>query len=68
MVVGLVLLRQINNVFVTCEPPHCSSPELWRLDESACELEENENGCSSVVEPESNVGQYTNDMVSSYNH
>lgn len=67
MVVGLALLRQINNVLVTCKPPHCSSSELWRLNESACELEENENGCSSVAEPESTVGQYADHMLSSYN-
>lgn len=48
--VSRALLIQINNVFVTCEPPSCSYPELWRLDESACELGENENGYSSVIE------------------
>lgn len=66
--VSFALLVHINNVFGTCEPPSCSHPELWRLDESACVLEENEYGCGSVTEHESNLAKYTADILRSNNH
>lgn len=66
--VSLALHMHINNVFATCEPPSCSHPELWRLDESACELEENEYGCRSVIQHESNLAKFTADMLRSNNH
>lgn len=66
--VCLAIHIHINNVFATCEPPSCSYPELWRLDESACEREENEYGCRSFIEHENNLGKFTADMLRSYNH
>lgn len=60
--VSLALLIHINNVFATCKPPSCSHPELWRQDESASELEENEYGCRSVIEHKSNLAKFTADM------
>lgn len=59
---SLGLLVHINNVFATCEPPSCSYPELWRPDESATELEENEYGCTSVIERERGLAKFTADM------
>lgn len=46
--IGNVSPAQLEHIaaFVTCEPPSCSQSELWRLRESACELEENEYGCT----------------------
>lgn len=58
----------INNVFVTCKPPSCSSPEPWRLDESACELEGNEHGCRSVIQHESDLAKFTADVLRCNNH
>ena len=57
--VSLALLTHNNNVLVTCEPPSCSHPDLWRLNKSACEPEENENGCRSVIEHESKFAKFS---------
>lgn len=65
--VSLVLLTHINNVIVTCEPPSCSVPQPWKLDETACEMEGNEYGCRSVIENESNLAKFSDDTLQSNN-
>ncbi len=46
---------------------HPSHPKLWRLDESVCELGENEHG-KSAIEKESNLAKFTADMLKSNCH